>query len=75
MHKSRLGTNIVDCKTDDLGREANFWSAALGSTPGKSDEAILPERHGSIEHPSKQIKCSSTTTQRTTEKNVKLPNT
>jgi len=61
MHKSRLGTNIVDCKTDDLGREAN--------------EAILPERHGSIEHPSKQIKCSSTTTQRTTEKNVKLPNT
>jgi len=30
MHKSRLGTLIVDCQTDDLGREAEFWAAALG---------------------------------------------
>jgi predicted enzyme related to lactoylglutathione lyase len=30
MHKSRLGTVIVDCQTDDLGREAKFWAAALG---------------------------------------------
>lgn len=41
MHKSRLGTVIVDCKTDNLAREANFWSAALGSTPGKSDERYI----------------------------------
>ena len=41
MHKSRLGTVIVDCKTDDLKREASFWSAALGSTPGKSDERYI----------------------------------
>ena len=30
MHKSRLGTVIIDCETDDLEREAQFWGAALG---------------------------------------------
>lgn len=30
MHKSRLAGFIVDCKTDDLERAAQFWSAALG---------------------------------------------
>ena len=30
MHKSRLGALIIDCRTDDLPREAAFWSAALG---------------------------------------------
>ena len=30
MHKSRLGTVIIDCETDDLDSEARFWSAALG---------------------------------------------
>ena len=30
MHRSRLGTLIFDCDTDDLEREALFWSAALG---------------------------------------------
>ena len=30
MHKSRLGTLVVDCLTDDLEKEAEFWSAALG---------------------------------------------
>ena len=30
MHKSRLGTLIIDCNTDDLHREAAFWSEALG---------------------------------------------
>ena len=36
MHKSRLGVVIIDCKTDNLEREADFWSAALGRTPGRS---------------------------------------
>lgn len=31
MHKSRLGALIIDCKTDNLAREAEFWAAALGS--------------------------------------------
>ena len=30
MHKSRLGTLIIDCETDDLEREAEFWGAAPG---------------------------------------------
>lgn len=30
MHKSRLGNIVIDCRTDDLLAEAQFWSAALG---------------------------------------------
>ena len=30
MHKSRLGTIVIDCRTDDLDSAARFWSAALG---------------------------------------------
>lgn len=30
MHRSRLAGFIIDCKTDDLDRAAQFWSAALG---------------------------------------------
>ena len=30
MHKSRLGTIIIDCRTDDLDSAARFWSQALG---------------------------------------------
>jgi hypothetical protein len=30
MHKSRLGNIVIDCQTDDLLREAQFWSSALG---------------------------------------------
>lgn len=30
MHRSRLAGFIIDCKTDDLERAAEFWSAALG---------------------------------------------
>lgn len=30
MHRSRLAAFVIDCRTDDLGREADFWSAALG---------------------------------------------
>ncbi len=37
MHKSRLGTVIVDCQTDDLGREAEFWAAALGGRVEQPD--------------------------------------
>jgi catechol 2,3-dioxygenase-like lactoylglutathione lyase family enzyme len=30
MHKSKLGGFIIDCRTDDLPRAADFWSGALG---------------------------------------------
>lgn len=30
MHHSRLSTLVIDCNTDDLRADAEFWSAALG---------------------------------------------
>lgn len=30
MHKSRIGNIVIDCPTEDLLKEARFWSAALG---------------------------------------------
>ncbi len=33
MHKSRLGALVIDCQSDDLTEQTNFWSAALGSKP------------------------------------------
>ena len=29
MHKSRLASFIIDCRTPDLDAASNFWSAAL----------------------------------------------
>lgn len=31
MHKSRLAAIVIDCETDDLKRDAAFWTAALGA--------------------------------------------
>ena len=65
MHKSRLGTVIIDCQTDDLESEANFWQAAPGggittnSSPNgryidlnadPSDPQLIMQR---VEHPSR----------------------
>jgi len=64
MHKSRLGTVIIDCETDDLEREAQFWGAALGGAvssphPGgryldvqgdPADPQVILQR---VEHPSR----------------------
>ncbi len=41
MHKSRLGAIIVDCKTDDLEGEAQFWADALGGSIGRKDERYI----------------------------------
>ena len=38
MHKSRLGTVIIDCNSDDLRREARFWGEALGGTTARHDD-------------------------------------
>ena len=37
MHKSRLGTVVIDCETDDLDREAEFWSGVFGAAPKRTD--------------------------------------
>lgn len=61
MHKSRLGALIVDCETDDLEREAQFWVEALGGRIGRRDERYIeilgdPAEPGvilqKVEHPS-----------------------
>ncbi len=38
MHKSRLGVIVIDCETDDLDREAEFWAAALGAGVKRSSK-------------------------------------
>ncbi len=38
MHKSRLGAIVIDCETDDLDRQAEFWSRALGCAAGRSPQ-------------------------------------
>jgi predicted enzyme related to lactoylglutathione lyase len=38
MHKSRLGTLIIDCQGDDFDRAVAFWSAALGCAEERSDD-------------------------------------
>lgn len=35
MHKSRLGTIVIDCQTEDIESAAGFWSAALGRTASR----------------------------------------
>lgn len=46
MHKSRLGTVIIDCQTDNLGRESEFWSTALG---GKVEQRSTEARYIDIQ--------------------------
>lgn len=41
MHKSQLGAIIIDCQTETLPEQANFWSHALGLKPGRSDERYI----------------------------------
>jgi hypothetical protein len=44
MHRSALGGLMIDCNTDDLQREALFWSQALGCavlTSSDSDDGDL----------------------------------
>jgi predicted enzyme related to lactoylglutathione lyase len=66
MHKSKLGGFIIDCRTDDLGAAAGFWSAALGmpvrELPGAEGQfyrRLEDGQHGleievqKVEHPSR----------------------
>ena len=45
MHKSQLAGFIIDCRTDDLPRAAEFWGAALGmpvrALPGEEGEKYV----------------------------------
>ena len=64
MHKSRLGAVIIDCQTEDLEAEAEFWGQALGGQPAAprpggryldvnadaADPSIILQQ---VEHPSR----------------------
>ena len=39
MHRSRLSTFVIDCRTGDVNQAASFWSRALG-------RAVLPPDEG-----------------------------
>lgn len=65
-HRSRLAGFIIDCRTDDLGRAAEFWSRALGLAVIDPDEGaenryarLAPGRGGlhievqRVDHPSR----------------------
>ncbi len=66
MHRSGLGGLIIDCRTDNLVREAQFWNRALGyeirpsDDPDDANYVVLDTREGepyielqSVEHPSR----------------------
>lgn len=66
MHKSRLGAIIIDCLTDDLEADAEFWAGALGrqaKRTGNPEDAnyvklVGPEEEiyievQSVDHPSR----------------------
>lgn len=52
MHKSRLSTFVIDCKTEDIDRATEFWSKALGRTakPMEGDPSYR-ELSGTSEEP------------------------
>jgi len=47
MHRSRLGTILIDCEAPDIERAARFWGAALGAEeraledPGDANYRLL----------------------------------
>jgi predicted enzyme related to lactoylglutathione lyase len=52
MHKSRLSTFVIDCRTDDLDAATTFWSAALGrSAKTMDDDPGYRELSGTREEP------------------------
>lgn len=66
MHKSRLGTLVIDCLAEDLEEAVSFWNEALGCSvkrrfqPGDENYALLETAPGElrillqqVDHPSR----------------------
>ena len=54
MHHSRLCGLVLDCKVDDLGDAARFWSAALGkpiATPDQDGDGRYAELRTADDEP------------------------
>ena len=50
MHKSRLGTIVIDCQTQDIAAAAAFWAAALGR-PARQLQGAGTEHYRALESP------------------------
>jgi predicted enzyme related to lactoylglutathione lyase len=55
MHKSRLGTIVIDCQADDPDEAARFWSAALG-WPAEASPDPGDAKYRELAVPSDEIK-------------------
>ena len=55
MHKSRLGTVVIDCESEDLAEAEAFWSQALGCAPRHSDDPD-DENYVLLETPPGEVK-------------------
>ena len=55
MHKSRLGTVVIDCQTEDLDEPARFWSAALGR-PSETLNDPGDSNYRDLEGPADEVK-------------------
>jgi predicted enzyme related to lactoylglutathione lyase len=55
MHKSRLGTIVIDCRTDDLDGAAKFWAAAVGRPVHAHVDADSPN-YRELEGPDDEVK-------------------
>ena len=53
MHKSRLGTIVIDCQTGDVDAAAAFWSQALG-WPAHALDDPLNANYRQIDTPADQ---------------------
>jgi hypothetical protein len=55
MHRSRLGSLVIDCRTDDeLERYAAFWSQALGYEIAVQSEEN-PEKYVELSGPDREL--------------------
>ncbi len=51
MHKSRLSTFVIDCRTGGIDQTARFWSAALGRGVKAPDDPLYRELESTREEP------------------------
>lgn len=51
MHRSRLSSIIIDCRTDDLESAARFWSQALGRSYAPDNDAKYMQIETSADEP------------------------
>ena len=53
MHRSRLGTFVIDCRADDVQPAADFWGAALGRKvhPEPGEEPLYRRLDSRTEEP------------------------